>query len=122
MSQAIPMAQVRRANTEAGFHFFDPDACRFFGSRIPRTAIAGTGGIWFTTSEQRPDFGTGPSRRGYSVRRLNVDGSVTTIDACGYSLTWVDTLAHARRLATDLADGIACLPSQWIGSIPEEQR
>jgi hypothetical protein len=126
MSETIPFEKVKQANADAGFYFFDPGASRFFHSRYPRTAIRGEGGTWFYTSEQREpyarDWGYGlqpATRRFYNVRRLEPDGTITTIADRYGCLSYVDTRAHAAKLATMLADGIACLPSQWVGSASE---
>lgn len=126
MSETIPFAQVKQANADAGQHFFGPDETRFFHSRYPRTATQGEGGTWFYTSEQREpyarDWGYGlqpATRRFYNVRRLESDGTITTIADRDRCLSYVDTREHAARLATMLADGVACLPSRWVGSASE---
>jgi hypothetical protein len=121
MAETIPMEEVKRANRDAGFYFFDPSS--WWNSRYPRTAVRGEGGTWFFTSEQREpyarDYGYGlcpATRRFYNVRRLESDGTITTVEAPDALLSYVDTRAHAAKLATMLADGIACLPSQWVST------
>lgn len=66
--------EIKRANRDAGYHFFSPDTLRFFGSRILPAVI---GGRFFVTSEQRGfDAADG---RGYTVREFMPDGSIETI-------------------------------------------
>ena len=64
--------QIKRANHEAGQHWFEPYTLRFFKSRIHPTVYPGA---HFVTSERGPD-----ERRLYSVRRATPDGSIETAD------------------------------------------
>lgn len=70
------MRDIRRANADAGLHFFDPGTMRFFRSRIGSDVFEGPGGIYFVSSEQfRPGY-----PRKYTVRRFDpADGSVETV-------------------------------------------
>jgi len=65
------MSEVRDANREAGFHFFDPDTMRFFDSRIETRLIDGR---FFVTSEKGPD-----GVRRFTVRRAMPDGTINTV-------------------------------------------
>lgn len=66
------MADVRRANSESGGHWFDRGAMRFFSTRIETKLCAGK---YFVTSEC---YGAGYPRL-YSVREVSADGSVRTV-------------------------------------------
>ena len=69
------MADVRRANGAAGYHFFNPDTMEFFHSRVESELLFGR---WFVTSEQydpdRPEFGP----RAYTARSVSPDARVRT--------------------------------------------
>lgn len=93
------VAEVARANAEAGHHFFGPSALRFFGSRIGRTVY---GGRYFTTSEARPPFGDDPGgERLWTVRRANGDGTVGTVGAFQAYGTRRAAVAAAMRAAAE---------------------
>lgn len=66
----LKMADIIRRNREAGRHFFDPAARRFFRSVIGRHVYQGPGGVFFVTSER---FGgpieTAPRR--YTLRHFD---------------------------------------------------
>lgn len=79
---------MRRYSADAGSHWFDPPAMRFFRSRLEGSPYAL--GV-FVSSEQFSDS----SPRLYSVRRLCLDGTVETVG----DFQQHDTLADARRAA-----------------------
>ncbi|MGO9964460.1 MAG: hypothetical protein ACLPUG_13680 [Acidimicrobiales bacterium] len=102
---------VKRANREAGYHFFDKDTCRFFGSRIGETLYAGR---YFITSEQQPGWrpcGSGwvhEHPRGWTIREAHQDGSVSTVGEFQEFATRSAALAALRwpvRLAEAEHDG-----------------
>lgn len=86
------ISEIKAANKAAGQHFFDPDAMRFFRSRVLRGVI---GGRFFITSEQFvPSDGT-PEPRRYTIRVIDERGHVDTLgDFQAYS-----TPAQARAAA-----------------------
>ena len=63
---------VRRANQQAGFHFFDAGSLRFFNSKISRQLY---GGCYFITSERYSDN----TARLYTVRKATIDGQIDTV-------------------------------------------
>lgn len=69
------MSQVRHANSQAGHHFFEPSAIRFFDSRVGSTVY---GGRYFITSEQFHNRGYSKPRR-YSIRTISENGSIDTV-------------------------------------------
>ena len=76
------ITQAKNANARAGQHFFDAEAMRFFGSRLPRTVIPVADGALFVTSEQRPfmsGIDTAPNPRLYTVRHVSDRGTVSTL-------------------------------------------
>lgn len=94
------MDEIRRANENAGLHFFDAGALRFFRSRIGKTVYQGPGGVYFVTSEQYVSH-TGSAPRRYSVRRFSPEtGTCETVGEFN-----VLTRAVAVRRASDLAAG-----------------
>ena len=58
----LPMHEVATHARQSGSHWFDPDAKRFFGSRVANFATLGADGrAYFVSSEQdRPVPGFGP--------------------------------------------------------------
>lgn len=67
------MADVRQANSDAGNHFFERSAMRFFASKIESTLYAGR---WFITSEKK---GFSSQDRGYTVREARLDADIRTV-------------------------------------------
>ena len=61
------MAAFKRANRDAGLHWFDADTMRFFRSRVGDLLP----GDYFISSEKRWDEG-----RAYTLRRAMPDGNV----------------------------------------------
>jgi hypothetical protein len=87
--------EIKRANKEAGHHFFDPDTMRFFGSRVSGELVAGR---YFITSEH--DFyGT---KRLYTLRVANGDGTVDTVG----EFQKYATLAEAKRALKALGQDV----------------
>lgn len=63
------MQGIETANRDAGFHWFDPDTLRFFGSRISESSWDGR---YFISSEHNFDR----SARLYTIREAMSDGSI----------------------------------------------
>lgn len=82
------------ANKENGYHFFDRDTLRFFGSRVhPRLY-----GDYFVTSEHNFDR----TERHYTVRRFtDENGNVETVDGFQNYASYSGAHAAARRLAKE---------------------
>ncbi len=98
------MTEVKKANKDAGHHFFDKSTMQFFDSRIESRLI---GGRVFVTSEQYED-----EPRHYAVRSVNDDGTIDTAEvdipaqfAAGPMGDKFKTFADARQYADDLAHG-----------------
>ena len=87
------IADVKRANAETGHHWFEPQAMRFFQSRISRNLI---GGRWFVSSERGPN-----SVRKYTVRVVRADGAIDTEGAFQAYATNAEATAAAQRFARD---------------------
>lgn len=67
---------VKLANRQAGFHFFEAGALRFFRSRIGTELY---GGRYFITSERFiGSDGWSPGRR-YTIREVKPNGNVDTV-------------------------------------------
>lgn len=99
--QDYTLYDIELENSQAGFHFFDPSAKRFFSSRILQDVYQGPGGIFFITSEQ---FDTS-SPRLYSVRQFFPD--TKRIKTCGKFQGYRTTSAakrEAKRLAEQKGD------------------
>lgn len=85
------MAEVRRANANAGRFFFSPDTMDFFDSRVESGLY---GGRYFITSEKK---GFQSTERAYTVREAKPDGSIETV---GGFLAF-NTLECARESVRD---------------------
>ena len=93
------MADIRKSNKDAGFHFFDRAAMRFFDSRVESAPYKGPGGVYFITSEQF--YGSVSSEpRKYTVRMFNTTtGEVTTVKPYNEIRHIEDAREAARKLA-----------------------
>ncbi len=91
--------QIKRANAEAGNHWFSPDTLRFFGSRVHATTYGpdSRGRVYFVSSEYT---GFERSARGYTVRVFEPrDGSVSSCSDFNDFGTRSAAHAAARRAA-----------------------
>ena len=88
------MAELRSMADAAGSHWFDRSNMRFFRSRIMPTIYAGTGGVYFLSSEQPPD-----GARKFSVRAFDVETADITTVGNHCSMTGREAAALARRMA-----------------------
>lgn len=92
--------KIKAANSEAGRYFFQPEAMRFFKSRVLSTVFEGPGGIYFITSEQ---FKEEP--RAYTVRVFNPKtGGMESVSG---HFQGCPTARKAHALAAKLAKGEA---------------
>lgn len=88
---------VADANRRAGFHFFDADAKRFFGSRIGANLY---GGRFFVTSEQDSGpYAAWNGERRYTIRFARRDGSIETVREFGYYASSQAANKAAKRAA-----------------------
>ncbi len=83
---------IREANRDAGFHWFDPETLRFFGSRISESTFDGR---YFVTSEWD---GFDHAARLYSIREAMSDGQVDTVGEFQEYATRAQALAGIARL------------------------
>ncbi len=83
--------QIKQANQENGFHFFERDTMRFFKSRILSEVY---GGQYFITSEVEPFSG-----RKYTIRKADLNnGDIETIGKhCQYA-TAAQAKAAVKRI------------------------
>jgi hypothetical protein len=70
------MADVRKANREAGCHWFDKETMEFWKTRIESKLLKGG---YFISSEEEWTFDGREGRRLYSARLAKPDGRVSTI-------------------------------------------
>src|ERR1051325_8940143 len=66
------IGQIKRANREAGHHWFSPDSMRFFDSKVGRSVIKGR---FFISSERAGD----DHPRLYTIRMARNDGSIEDV-------------------------------------------
>ena len=89
------MEDIKRANENAGRHFFEPDTMRFFKSRVGDTVFQGIGGIYFVTSEKF-DW---QSPRNYTVRQFNPEtGKISTVGEFN-EMSYSQARARAKYLS-----------------------
>lgn len=119
----MDIREVRRLNVEAGKHFLDPAAMRFFDSRAARRAYMTRSGAFafFVTSERmwadmEPPYARSP--RTYSVRVLQLTTGENPrtergdIETVGAFEQYAD-----RRGADRAARAMAADPSDYLDSI-----
>lgn len=94
---------ITEANRKAGYHWFDPDTMRCFGTRVLSEVYQGPGGVFFVTSDKQFD-----GSRGYTVRRFDPEGAniKTHGQLCGY------TKAGATAAAKEAAGVCAQVTSE----------
>ena len=99
--ELIGMDEIEKAYEPGiGRHWFDRDTMRFFKCRLPQYGYKGAGGVFFTSSEQRPG-----GVRLYSVRRLVGPGKIATHgDFNAYTKGVADRMA--RKLAAGEAEAV----------------
>ena len=86
----MTMAEVKQKNRDSGYHFFDPDSMRFFGSRVESSLYKNN---TFITSEYT---GFDRKSRAYTVRLFNEQtGNIDDVGGFGA----YRTLAAAREAA-----------------------
>ena len=87
-----------RNRTNGNGHFFDTDTMRFFKSRIG--AVGKKENIWFFVTSEKPPYGD----RAYCVRRMGLDGDITTIPVNGakYGSCCSMTKYQANKLLKEL--------------------
>lgn len=95
------MWKIKEANQQAGGHWFDPGALRFFRSVVARWAYRGPGGTFFVTSERFVFRGQAHARL-YSVRAA-IDGGdkVETVGEFQAFSTRARADRAARRYAAE---------------------
>jgi hypothetical protein len=81
------ISQIKVANRQAGYHWFDKNTMTFFGTRVSIRVYEGRGGIYFVTSEQPPH---GPRR--WSVRSF--DPKTAKVDTIGEFCAMKEGAAH----------------------------
>jgi uncharacterized protein (DUF1330 family) len=104
--QEWTITDIKEANREAGFHFFDRDSMRFFDSRV-HNVYQGLGGVYIVTSEQCHMAGRSEPRR-FTVRQFQTaTADLDTIGSFqGYSDIH-DARNEAKRLARSQATAAA---------------
>jgi hypothetical protein len=93
------LAQAKLVNRDAGQHFFDADAMRFFASRMPKTVMPVPNGALFVTSEQYRPFDGAPDARLFTIRFIHDSGVVETVGAFQGWSTREGANRAARRMA-----------------------
>ena len=72
------IADVRESNRVAGFHWFDASTMRFFNSRVSSQTYPCADGTCIFVSSERMNA---DSPRRFTVRRCELDGSITDVSA-----------------------------------------
>jgi hypothetical protein len=88
------LSQFRQFNYQQGYHWFDADSMRFFGTRLIGDLM---GGCVFITSDH--DY---KRDRKYSIRMAMESGSIHS-----YAFARYDTLSEARKEAKWLTQALA---------------
>lgn len=88
------VADIMRADDEAGFFFFLPSTMRYFGCRVSRQLF---GGRFFVTSEQEGGRVWDGARR-YTLREATAAG-IDTVGEFGQYDTLAQAIAAAKAAA-----------------------
>lgn len=97
----LTLAEIRRANRDAGKHFFGRETMRFFRSRVYAGMYGGpdSPNTYFVTSEQFVPLSGPAESRMYTVRVARADGTCETFG----EFQAYRTLAEARDAARKAA-------------------
>ena len=100
------IAEIKEANAEHGFHFFDSSTKRFFRSRVLSATFPGERDVYFVTSEQFVGSEYIAPRK-YTVRAFNPEtADIRTVKPFN-ELTRYRALRIARDLAQTVGTGRA---------------
>jgi hypothetical protein len=94
--------EIKTANAQKGFHYFEPGTMQFFRSRALSATFAGERDIYFVTSEQFVGSDGHKNPRRYTVRAFNPE----TADICTVKPFNELTRYRALRIARDLAQTV----------------
>ena len=90
--------QIKVTAANAGSHWFDPAALRYFSSRISLTVYPVPGGALFISSEQFRPLYAAPEPRLYSVRSCTLAGNIDTVGEFQQYRTRAAAHAAAARM------------------------
>ena len=93
--------KVSELRAMARGHFFSSGAMRFFDSYVYNHVRTGTTGWFFITSEQPPRSGSYRPDRGYTVRKMDEFGNVTTVGEFMGHATLEIALEEANKIAAE---------------------
>lgn len=96
------ICKIKEANARAGFHFFKPDAMRFFRSRVLDTVY---GGRYLITSERYVSGRMPNEPRLFTVRQCDDKGNVTTVGVFQEHATKAQAVAAIKRLLKSEVEG-----------------
>jgi len=86
-----------------GSHFFDPQAMRFFSSRVS-SKLFGADGSVFVTSERHEHPFYEPLPRLFTVRQIDEKGLIETISKFQEFETQAEAFAFARNYAANIKE------------------
>lgn len=86
---------------ENGSHFFDPQAMRFFSSRVSSKTFGKDGSLFITSEQFEPLYGE-PLDRKYTVRRISETGSIDSVSEFQEFETLAQAQAFARHIGATL--------------------
>ena len=93
--------ELARAHAEAGGHWFDPSARRFFRCRLSSEVVPVSDGWLFVSSEQFVSSRGRADRRRYTVRKMTPDTDVLTVGEFQQYASWSGACKAMRRLARE---------------------
>jgi hypothetical protein len=96
LGETITVEVLKAINVGHGGHFFDTSTMDYFKSKVHAPVYCGSDGWLFVTSEQQDD----DAKRGYTVRKMGVNGDMTTIG----EYEEYETLRLAQKVARQLAE------------------
>ncbi len=100
--------EIEKQNTATGFHWFEPESRRFFGSRVSEeTADLPDGRTLFVSSEQDSLGMAWGGRRLYSLRVADLSGKIDTVGEFGAYETRATALSAMRKMAREAREAAA---------------
>jgi hypothetical protein len=92
------ITDIKAANKQAGYHFFERSTMRFFDSKVERMVYEGYGGVYFITSEQFHGSNGYSAPRKWTIRKFEANGDINTVKGFN-ELSREEAMSTARKLA-----------------------
>lgn len=98
----MTITDIKTANKQAGYHFFERSTMRFFDSKVERMVYEGPGGVYFITSEQFHGSDGYSAPRKWTIRKFEENGDINTVNGFN-EFSREGAMFAARKLSKGIA-------------------